>query len=242
MRTAGIDGCRAGWLLASLDDTQGLQLIRTEQELASAFRRYDLVFIDMPIGLPEERPERGCDRALRRLLSPGRASSVFSAPLRSMLGAASHAEACEIGRRAHGKGVSLQTWNILPKIRQIDLLFRRDPDLPGKVLESHPEWLFLLAGSDSPPPAGKKTMEGRAQRMEILTGCEPGLDVRMNESLRRFPRREVAMDDVLDAWMLAVAADRARRHGLVPLTGLSDSAPDLDGMGLPMAVWRPARF
>ena len=48
---------------------------------------FDALGIDTPIGLPDraERGGRACDAAARRLLGPGRASSVFSAPVRATM-------------------------------------------------------------------------------------------------------------------------------------------------------------
>lgn len=40
------------------------------------------------------------------------------------------------------KKLTLQAWNITPKIQMVDELLRADESLKDKVLESHPELLF----------------------------------------------------------------------------------------------------
>lgn len=60
--------------------------------------------IDVPIGLPEAGP-RTCDLEARRLLRAPRASSVFPAPLRSMLSAHDQHEASEFVSRQKANDV-----------------------------------------------------------------------------------------------------------------------------------------
>ena len=92
----------------------------------------DIVAVDIPIGLNEgyEAGGRFCDRQARKCLR-GRASSVFPAPVRPVLAASSREEACTLSRASapHGKAISKQTFAILPKIREVDELLRRRPEL-----------------------------------------------------------------------------------------------------------------
>lgn len=172
----GVDGCRAGWVAASDD---GVELHATFSDLLSAHPRARIA-VDMPIGLLDAPRAGGrpCDTAARALLSP-RGACVFSPPTRITLGARSFAEP---------KGLSLQCYHLLPKLREVDAAVT--PTLQKRVRESHPELAFArLAGG---PLAPKRTAEGRRQR-ERLVGKAP---------------RVVGAkpDDVLDALVLARVA------------------------------------
>src|SRR5436853_7771993 len=99
----GVDGCRAGWVAAS---DRGARVYATFAEIAA--QRFELVLIDVPIGLLEAGPRR-CDVQARALLG-ARRSSVFPAPWRRLLSA-----------RRYGRQCSIQLWNILHKIREVEI-------------------------------------------------------------------------------------------------------------------------
>ena len=113
--------------------------------------RFDLVLIDIPIGLPDG--PRDCDVEARALLGPRR-SSVFPAPSRELLGARRYAGQC-----------SVQLWNILYKIREVDAAMT--PRLQRRVREAHPECSFALLNG-GPLRFSKKTAAGEAERRALL--------------------------------------------------------------------------
>ena len=82
----------------------------------------------------------------RRLLGK-RGSSVFAVPCREALSARTYRQACRINQRILGVKLSIQTWNIAAKIREIDTWLCTNPKLQPKIRESHPELCFwALAG------------------------------------------------------------------------------------------------
>lgn len=189
-RVCGVDGCRAGWVVAT---TSTLQVVRTLDELLDAF---DIIGIDMPIGL-SEAGTRSCDTEARKAL-PGRGSTVFPAPPRPLLHLTDYALANSESRRLFGKGVSRQAFAIWPKIRELDEVARRDP---GRFLEIHPECSFSKMTGTVPP-----TKHG-----------EPGKKFRVEALQRAFgdvPRslRGAKPDDVLDAYAVLWSALRYSRH------------------------------
>ena len=127
-----------------------------------------------------------------------------------MLAAADHGEACRIGRRLAGRGLSLQSWHILPKVRQVDGLLRRQPWLLPRFQEVHPELAFLDWNGGCPLPHGKRSREGRAERLALCEELFPGVWASL---CPRFRRREVADDDILDALALLRSAARLGRGG-----------------------------
>jgi threonine dehydratase len=94
---AGVDGCRAGWIVV-LVDSDARSSRRPDAQLCSSFNEVlvlkptpAIIALDMPIGLPDA-PQPGsriCDRQARQHL--GRlASSVFSPPDRNLLDATAY--------------------------------------------------------------------------------------------------------------------------------------------------------
>ncbi len=180
-----------------------------------------LAAIDMPIGLLDTATPGGrdCDRAARRLLGPRR-SSVFSPPIRRALTAANYAEA-----KVRNGGMTIQTWNIVARIAELDRLVT--PDHP--VHEAHPELAFLHL-SGGVPLAPKRTALGRAERTALLAEHLPGAEPHLSG-----PRpRGVAPDDVCDALVLCLTA--ARIAAATALCVPEGPVPT-DARGLPMLVW-----
>src|SRR4030095_4859244 len=162
---AGVDGCRAGWLVVL-----AYPLARNAHEhQVTVCARFDEVLallppstvsaVDIPIGLlAEQQPGgRDCDRRARRLLGR-RASSVFTPPTRPRLDATHDTQ-------VRGHGLSIQAFNILPKIREVDRVMT--PGLQQRVYEAHPELAFQsLAGH--PLQDRKKTVAGREATIHVL--------------------------------------------------------------------------
>jgi predicted RNase H-like nuclease len=200
-----------------------IEVVHHIGEVLDRVRQGELVAVglDMPIGLPDAGP-RASDALLRARLGPRR-SSVFATPPRPLLGCTDHAEAVARGRALDGRGISIQAFNLLPKIAQVDAAI--DPGLTEAVVEAHPESAFAeLAGA--PLASTKRSAEGRAERLALLTGPFPRSRAALTDRLRG-----AAPDDVLDA---AAAAWSARRWATGTAVVLTDGA--LDGRGLPMRV------
>ncbi|MDQ1619033.1 MAG: hypothetical protein QOE19_1602 [Actinomycetota bacterium] len=186
-RVLGVDGAKGGWVAALVegDDVRWLRLAHIREALT-----HDVMAIgvDMPIGLPQ-RGRRECDLLAKRAL--GRAHPrVFLAPPRDVLDATSYVDA-GARHRAHtdGLGMSVQTWHIVERIREVDAV-ADDP----RLVEVHPELSFArLAGEVL---VTKHSAAGRVARLQTLR--------------RRWPRLDglPAGDDALDALAAAWSAER----------------------------------
>jgi predicted RNase H-like nuclease len=227
MPVLGVDGCRAGWVGALLDGTTYDVLVAGDiaAMVAEARRRaptLGIVAIDIPIGLPDDRP-RLTDRLARMQLPAGRTSSVFPTPARAAIGHTTQPEASAANREALGVGLSIQAFHLVPKILDVDAFVRGRP--PVTVLEVHPEESF----AEIDPACvvrSKATAEGRAVRTAALRGA--GLEP---PSYR--PGEGYAADDLLDACAVAWTAQRYA-------TGAAYSLPDPPEAfsdGLPAAIW-----
>lgn len=230
----GVDGCPGGWVAvaqpteaASTSEVRALVATRLH-DLLTEFEGVDLVGIDMPIGL-SDREARDCDRSARSRLGP-RGASVFPAPLRPALLAASHSEASVMSRQAGGQGVSAQAFNLFPKVRELDNLLRSRPEWRGRVIEVHPELSFLVLNGDVPLPASKHRIDGIYRRRALITEVF-GMTA-IESAVAQLAGTRVKEDDMLDAF---AALWSARRW----IGGLGESLPPhppKDACGLPMRI------
>ena len=80
----GVDGCKGGWFSVGIDRTGGFEtkVFCSFRKLLGYYMDAKLILVDIPIGLPERKGGRDCDRAARRLLGRPRGSSVFPTPSR----------------------------------------------------------------------------------------------------------------------------------------------------------------
>ncbi len=227
-RLLGVDGCRAGWLVvgASLDLSGEFGHLSWSLELeAASFIDADLVAIDMPMGLAADGP-RACDQQARALLG-SRRSSVFASPVRAALGAIDYPEACGLSFAVSGRKLSKQTYNLLPKIRQLDQLLLADPRRSDRVHEVHPELAFSQWNAGEPMAHAKKTAAGAAQRQALVEDKFPGLARKIRAGVAR---SQLADDDILDAIACLWSARRLFTQEALVLGG------ERDGCGLPMRI------
>ncbi|SDY05872.1 Predicted nuclease (RNAse H fold) [Modestobacter sp. DSM 44400] len=196
MAVLGVDGWRGAWVGAVLTGPSVRLLVLPDVAAALAVPGIEVVGIDMPIGLSEDGA-RMCDvRARRRLGRAG--SSVFPAPLRSVLALEDYRGACAVSREASGKALSKQAWNLVPSIRALDDAL----DSPGaeRLVEVHPELAFRAL--DPRVDAPKATARGLAQRLRALQREMDVLD-----ALADAPAG-VPVVDALDACAAAWSAQR----------------------------------
>ena len=227
----GVDGCRAGWLAiaAAAQGTDVTVQLHADAPSLVATQGWQLMAIDIPIGLPEQG-SRACDQEARRLLG-ARRSSVFPAPIRAVLAASDHQEACRISRQLQGKGISCQSFNILAKIRSIDQLLQADQCLAQRIHEVHPELIFQQWNSSRAMEHGKKTPQGKQERLQLVESEFPGAWC----SIRgQFRRSAVADDDILDALAALHTARRLLNRQALQLP--APGAIQFDACGLPMRI------
>jgi predicted RNase H-like nuclease len=230
---AGADGCRGGWLEIRLDlvsDRLEYRLHQTAATLLGTDAERRVLAIDIPMGLSDGRP-RACDLAARRELG-ARWMCVFHAPVRPALGARSYQEASAVSRRASGRRITRQAWGIFAKVREVDAILSRSPDLQASVREVHPELSWAEMRRGSPIPDGKRSPAGRAERRRLVAGWLGGLEGILGEVRAHHPRRVVADDDVLDAFACLWTAERIARGAARTLP----SEPARDARGLRMEI------
>lgn len=231
MEYVGVDGCRGGWFAIALSEA-GNTDFRVFADFAELYAQYSnarAILVDMPIGLPwREHPVRQADTLARKRI--GNSSSIFPAPLRSVVYAASITQMWEINRREGGKLTPFSK-ALVPKIKEIDMLLRRLPGASSRIFESHPEVCFAsLEGN--PVSYKKKSYAGMFERVRLLKPYYGKVGRLMDTIYDKYTRSTVAPDDILDALVLAVTGKQAK-GGLRSLP----EDPLRDEQGLPMAIW-----
>ena len=226
----GADGCPGGWVCIERDTITGdifAEVIATTREMMERGRHLAVLTIDIPIGLTEAEA-RECDRQARQLLASKRSSSVFPAPVRAALDASSYLEACELSAAACGKRLSKQAHAIMWRIREVDTILRAEPELRTHVREIHPEVCFY-AWAGQPMQHGKRTREGRAERLALVEDHFRGA---FDPIRRQVPNRQAADDDLLDAFAALWTAERI----VLGTASTVPAAPLEDRFGLRMEM------
>jgi predicted RNase H-like nuclease len=224
MSVVGIDGCKRGWIAIALDDdstTRGVFVERLD-DLGAALDDVHAVAIDIPIGLPSTG-RRQADDAARQLLGPRR-NSVFYAPVRDAITAATHGDASAISKRITGHGISRQSFALAPKILEAEQ-WAASTTVP--VWEVHPEVSFaVMLGHPAEHP--KLTWSGLHERLEALRDAGIGIgDIGAAGAM-------AGADDVLDAAVAAWSAARLYRGDGISLPDPPETAPDAPR---PVAIW-----
>jgi predicted RNase H-like nuclease len=223
---AGVDGCRGGWVAFKVElpaRATSVEVVDLSAWLQA--RPPDLIClgIDIPIGLLNG--SRACDKAARKLLGQPRGTSVFAAPCRAALSAASHATGSAINRQKTTRGLSQQAWGIAPKINQVDDAI--SPDCQRWAFEVHPEVCFWTLNKRHPMTHNKKTKDGAAERMAVLRPPFPEIEWHLTNRPRR-----VGADDLLDAAAAAWTALRWHQRQAECVC-----SPEVDEKGLAVTIY-----
>lgn len=223
MNVFGIDGAPRGWSVAYRNPKGEtlLTLVRDLDECMARFPDATHIAIDMIIGLPDKAKKGGriAERQARKLLSP-RGSVVFSSPCRDAVYAENYHDALDINRKSSSDqvGLSKQSYNICPKVKEVDLYIRTHTRMRSIIHETHPELSFWEMNQRQ-PLYSKHSKEGRVQRLDLLSQAS------------LLPESTITKDD-LDALACLWSAIRIQKkeNQSVP------ADPPLDRFNLPMRI------
>ncbi len=244
-QVSGIDGCKAGWFVAvvsvmEIDNSrdkncfyalQEFWVAHTFNEILPKTTQFELICVDIPIGLSDGDKPRECDLSARKLLRGPRASSVFPAPIRQCLWAKDYETASKICFEHSGKKLNRQSFALLKKIRQVDDLMT--PALQRQVREIHPEVSFWALNAKKAMQQNKKTVPGQARRHKLLQEIFTDMD----GILAQTPLYGYVMDDALDALVAAWTAGQT----VIGKAGTLPQNPEFDSKGLRMEILCPVK-
>ena len=229
---AGVDGCKDGWI-AGLENTD------TGETQCRIFKKFDallqhqpcleIICIDIPIGLPDGEESRDCDTCARAKLGPRR-SSVFPVPVRQVLNIDDYNTASDLNKAISKKGLSKQTFYLMPKILQVDQAFNPLEDSSPRIIECHPEVCFWAMNGKEAMPHYKTTMPGMLQRRGLLARHLGDVLPRMEAQASGLTG--ASLDDLYDAMATLWTARRVFGDKAATLP----DAQQKDSMGRPMNI------
>lgn len=225
----GIDGCKSGWCVAhgEIDSVQ-IVLIHQIEEVKDLLVRNATALIDMPIGLPDRDHPRSVEMHARRVATHS-SSSIFQTPCRKAVYASDYEEALRYHRDYIGKGISIQSWHICPKIKEVDTFLRGHPTFVNILKEAHPEVCFHFLQESHEKLPSKKIKEGAIVRLEILRTWMPSIEETFAKARSTYKKKDVQDDDILDALCLWLVSWLGKRYGLSTVTDSKN-----DAFGIPM--------
>ena len=123
------------------------------------------------------------------------------------------------------------TAKICGKIKEVDEFLQKNKAWQNKLVESHPEFVFMTLNGGTPIYESKKTKEGLAARISILRQHTQNID-RLLEDISRLPEMKKRLDDIIDAICLAVVGNLGKTNKFLSIP----NKPTKDKTGLKMQI------
>ena len=123
-----------------------------------------------------------------------------------------------------GKKISIQSWNIGRKIREIDELLIQNEQLKDLFKEAHPEICFKylnLGNSLSFKKKAPKNM-GVEERLNLLSGYDSHVKEAYHKTRALYKSSAVSNDDIADALCLMISARLGIEKGFNTITGSNE--------------------
>ena len=229
----GIDGYIDGWCCCIIQDGIRIELHKTLKDLYERIGIINLTLIDMPIGLSSKNNERFIDFKLRTYLPKNKKSSVFTAPCREAVFSNDYNSAKKANQIITNRSISIQSWNISKKIKELDRFLISQKKNKLSIKESHPEFCFVNLNNNNPLIHSKKTNEGYNERLSILIRNSEGIEMVVKKSIEKFKKEKVKKDDILDSIVLALTSKYWQKNGSRTIT----QNPEKDEMGIPFEIY-----
>lgn len=245
----GLDWAKRGWFGVVLREgadaqpTYETEVFPTILSVWHKHRDAERIFVDIPIGLPEEGRRR-CDEEAADELGPDRRSSVFWTPCRDAVYESTLERAKEVNKAKTDFSISNQTWAIMPRIREVDEFLQEFEDAREVVREVHPEVCFWAFDGKRAMADGKLTDDGLEKRLDVLSEVDARAQEIYEDAVethidgpeayaRTLPKD--AKDDVVDALAAAFTA-RASEDQLATIPAKLKDDEDYDDTDLPMEM------
>lgn len=194
----GIDGCKKGYMIAKVHHQR--ISFSFEANLESIKDYKELILIDVPCGCPSQLSDIRPEPFVRKIVKK-RSSSVFNVPALQTLSAKDYQEANKINKEILGKGLSKQSFHIIPIIKEVNEFILSNPLL--NIHESFPELIFTqLLGR--PCTYSKHKEEGKQERIQCLKETFSWISQDLDDALNIMPH--YLHLDIIDAAALACCA------------------------------------
>jgi predicted RNase H-like nuclease len=230
----GCDGARGGWVSVTCFGESAtesgswhtqISLRASIAEVVALHGDSDaMVGVDIPMGLLDSVDFRPCDREARSLLQ-NRRGSVWQAPSRPLLAAATYAEARaqvdELRKtQPEAKSLSSQAFALAPKIKEVDDFLQGHPAAQAWLYEVHPELCFRQMNGH-PLDDPKRSWPGQHTRMRLVERAFP--DAREGIATSSLAAKDAQLEDILDAYAALYSALRVGGGANEQIGGERDS-------------------
>jgi len=235
----GIDGCKYGWIAIKIGEDAQFSISK-HSDFNSIFKEYpsaEKYLVDMVIGLADENHPREVEYFARQKLKPNRTSSVFTPPCRAAVYAKNYDTAKKKNIAILGKSFSIQAWNIVPKIREIDEFILGNEVYKNRIFEAHPEVCFASLNNQIPMVFKKKEKVGIEERINLLQSIFPKSKEIFEQGNTHFLKKEVKSDDLADALGLAVTGYLGMKYGFHFLFP-KEKKQDIHGLEMNMIFYK----
>ncbi|OAQ51345.1 hypothetical protein HTG_17565 [Natrinema mahii] len=247
----GVDWSSGEWVSIAYTDGSETPSVAVFEEITGVWDHYGdsarRIVVDVPIGLCDSLESEACscveeDGALSRRCDDlartvigSQYRSVFTAPAREAAtvaaAGADHSDISDKNEELTGKRLTQQAAGIAEGIVEVDNLLQGDGD-PEVLVEGHPEVCFRTLNG-TPLEHSKHTAAGVAERLAVLRTVDEYTRGDWHTVARELGSEgyRVGLDDVLDAFILALTAcaPKGQFHRL-------PSDPPHDAEGLPMQM------
>lgn len=238
----GIDACKFGWVAIGINQSQEFSISKhsTFYSIISTYPNAEKHLVDMVIGLANKNHPRDVEKLAREKLKPNRTSTVFTPPCREAIYKKNHEAAKKKNIAITGKSISIQAWNIVPKIREVDEFVLKNKNLRSKINEAHPELCFATLNNGNPMRFKKSIKEGENERLALLSLFYPKAKIIFEEGSTSFLKKEVKNDDIIDALGLAVTGWLGMQNGFDFLIS-KNKKQDIYGLEMNMCFYNPKK-
>ena len=200
----GVDGCKGGWISAIWKQGKlQIEKFSTVTDIVNRYPDMDECLIDMVIGLPSNKEHVRPDTYARHIIKE-RGSTIFPVPCRQAVYAKTVSEAYDENVRVLGKKFTPLTVGVMPKMRELDSFFQKNPQYKNVIKESHPEVCFARLNGKT-ILSKKSEIDGMEERIHLLKKYIPELSVTKIASLAK--QYKCNVDDIVDAICLTVTAN-----------------------------------
>ncbi|MEK9714882.1 MAG: DUF429 domain-containing protein, partial [Methylophilaceae bacterium] len=123
--------------------------------------------------------------------------TIFSAPAKDALIKNDYILASAENFKLTGKKLSVQSFNLFPKIREVQSFLKTHPKI--NIFESHPELAFMNLNNNQVLSQKKKDKEGFEIRAKLINKIFKNF--RFDRYRALYPKKFVKDDDILDAFV-----------------------------------------
>ncbi|SHE29546.1 Predicted nuclease (RNAse H fold) [Psychroflexus salarius] len=204
-----VDGCKGGWcIIGKINGQLIYEVIDKLENFLKKHPEIEFVFIDIPIGLSSANFKRTLDQKLRQKLK-GKTSSVFTPPCREALKKITYREANQSNKEITGKGLSIQAYNIGPKIKEVDQLILSNK-FNCEYYEVHPELCFKYLNNGNTVLSKKSTVEGAEERLSLISQINHEYFEIFQSLKSNYPRKILKQNDILDTLAIICCLEKVK--------------------------------